>query len=311
LFKTQHLKFVWKYLLLVVSLSLLAAFLLNASQPGRAVEGCPKGCATVNHRRAGPLRVLSLNMLHGFPDFEDLSLRLDLIASEIRRLDADVVLLQEVPWTRATGNGAKYLAQQLGYNHLYYRANGDRRLIFFEEGEAILSRFRLEGPLSTVLEPRVGFFENRVILGATAATPMGDVDFYVTHLTDKDPQANRRQAESLRRFVEAHTGVLTVAAGDFNAQENSPQIVELASRWTDAYRATHPIDQGLTCCIDDLAAGPGELLEKRIDYIFLVRGTGESGEIISVQHVFDRPFPVASGWQWASDHTGLMVEIEP
>jgi endonuclease/exonuclease/phosphatase family metal-dependent hydrolase len=249
-------------------------------------------------------------MLHGFPDFTDLPARLDLIAAEIRRLDADVVLLQETPWTRATGNGAQSLAQQLDYNYLYYRANGNRRLIFFEEGEAILSRFPLQDPLFTVLQPRTGFFESRVVLGVTAATPWGDIGFFVAHLTGKDPQANRRQAESLRAFVEAHSGDLAVVAGDFNALEDSPQIAALAGRWTDAYRASHPGDAGLTCCIGDLAAGPEEPLEERIDYLFLVAPAAEIAEIVRVQHAFDRPFPTRGGWQWASDHTGLLVEIE-
>jgi len=301
----------WKLLLLFLFLSLLIIFVLNVSKPGQAAEGCPTGCATEVERRAGPLRVLSLNMLHGFPGFKDLPLRLDLIAGEIRHLDADVVLLQETPWARARGNGAKYLAGQLGYNYLYYRANGNRHLIFFEEGESVLSRFPLEDPVFTVLQPKAGFFENRVVLGATAATPQGKVTFFVTHLTDKDPQVNRGQAVSLRSFVEGYSGGLTVIAGDFNAQENSPQIVELASHWTDAYRVIYPDDPGLTCCIDDLTASPGEPLEKRIDYIFLVNMTGESGKITSAQHVFYQPFPVGGGWQWASDHTGLMVEIGP
>lgn len=301
----------WKLPLLFLFLSLLIVLLLNVNKPGLAVEGCPTGCATGVERRAGPLRVLSLNMLHGFPGFKDLPLRLDLIAGEIQRLDVDVVLLQETPWFSVRGNGAKYLAGKLGYNYLYYRANGSRYLIFFEEGESILSRFPLEDPIYTVLQPKAGFFESRVALGATAATPQGRMTFFVTHLTDKDLQVNRGQAESLRSFVEAHSRGLTVVAGDFNALEDSPQIVELASHWTDAYRMIHPDDPGLTCCIEDLTAGPGEPLEKRIDYIFLINMTGESGKTTSAQHVFYRPFPVSGGWQWASDHTGLMVEIGP
>ena len=310
----------WKYLLLVFLLFLVilaTLYVFNASIPGRAVEGCPQGCATASVRSAGPLRVLSLNMLHGFPDFKDLPLRLDLIAKEIRRLDADVVLLQEVPWTRATGNGAKFLAQQLGYNYLYYRAEGNRRLIFFETGQAILSRFPLKEAIFSVLPPQAGFFESRAALGATAATPWGDVPFFVAHLTDKkdDPQVNRGQAASLKAFVEAHTTRLAVVGGDFNAQEDSPQILALSSSWIDAYRVLHPDDPGLTCCIDDLTSAPGEALgerlEERIDYIFLVTKTGKSGQILSAQHAFYRPFPAGSGWQWASDHTGLLVELDP
>lgn len=178
----------WKRLLLAVLLLVLVLlailFVFNASIPGRAVEGCPKGCATQSARRVGPLRVVNLNMLHGFPNFRDLPLRLDLIAAEIHRLDADVVLLEEVPWTRATGNGAQFLAQQLGYNYLYYRAEGNRHLIFFETGQAILSRFPLKDVVFSVLPPKAGFFESRVALGATATTPLGEVAFFVTHLTD-------------------------------------------------------------------------------------------------------------------------------
>ena len=304
----NRIRLIVKVLLLVIILVLLALYIINASRPGRGPEGCPEGCATTVEPGAGPLRVVSLNMLHGFPSFKDLKLRLDLIATEIRRLDADVVLLQEVPWTIGTGNAAEVVAQKLGYNYLYYRANGNKNLIFFEEGEAILSRFPFRETEFTELQPRAGLFESRVALGAMAITPWGEVTFYVAHLTDKDPKVNAGQAEDLRSFVEAHTSGFAVVAGDFNAREDSPQIKQLASVWTDTYRAAHPNDKGLTCCIDDLTANPGEPLEERIDYIFLVH---VSGKIISVEHVFDHPFKVGDGWQWSSDHTGLMLEIQP
>ena len=298
-----------KLLLLAAVLFLLVAFLLNASAPGRRVEGCPQGCAAKDEGSVGPLRILSLNMLHGFPGFEHLPLRLELIAGEIRRLEADVVLLQETPWTRATGNGANSLANALGYNYLYFRANGNRNLIFFEEGEAILSRFPLKDPLFTVIEPQMGFFENRVALDATAVTDWGEVTFFVTHLTDKNPEVNQRQVEALLDFVGSHTDGLAVVAGDFNAGENSSQITALASVWTDAYRVMHPSEAGLTCCIDGLNTGPREPLEKRIDYVFLVTKPGDKTQIVDAQHAFDQPFPVQGGWQWASDHTGLLVEL--
>jgi endonuclease/exonuclease/phosphatase family metal-dependent hydrolase len=303
-----------KYLLLLLLLIVLAIlYVFNASIPGKAAEGCPQGCATASARSAGPLRVVDLNMLHGFPDFKDLPLRIDLIASEIRRLDADVVLLEEVPWTRLTGNGAQSLAQKLGYNYLYYRAEGNRHLIFFETGQAILSRFPLKDTVTSVLPPQAGFFESRVALGATALTPWGEIPFFVAHLTDKkdDPGINRGQAASLKAFVEAHTTGLAVVGGDFNAQEHSPQIVALSNSWMDTYRALHPGDPGLTCCIDDLHAAPGEPLVERIDYIFLAGKSGKSSRLVSAKHAFDQPFPVGAGWQWASDHTGLLVELDP
>lgn len=297
-----------KLLFLVIILILLSLYIMNASKPGLSVEGCPDECAITVEPGIGPLRVVSLNMLHGFPRFTDLQLRLDLIATEIRRLNADVVLLQEVPWVRGTGNAAEVVAQKLGYNYIYYRANGNRNLILFEEGEAILSRYPLSKVVFTELQPQAGFFESRVTLGASAVTPWGELFFYVAHLTDKNPKVNEGQAEELKSFVESHTNGLAIVAGDFNAKEDSPQIQRLASVWTDTYRVAYPDDAGLTCCIDELKANPGELLEERIDYIFLVH---EIGKIIRVEHVFDHPFKVGDGWHWASDHTGLMVEIEP
>ena len=247
-------------------------------------------------------------MLHGFPKFRHLTLRVDLIAEEIRRLDVDIILLQEVPWTSRTGNVAEALAKKLGYNYLYYRANGNRNLIFFEEGEAILSRFALEDAVFTTLPPRAGWFESRVSLGATAMTPGGEIRFFVAHLTDKDPHVGEGQADALQAFVEQSSSGMAVVAGDFNAREDSPQIRKLSTVWIDTYRFMHPGDEGHTCCIDNLEASSGESLEERIDYVFLVQG---KDKLVSAEHAFYEPFRVADGWQWASDHTGLMVEIQP
>jgi endonuclease/exonuclease/phosphatase family metal-dependent hydrolase len=293
-------------LLLVLGL-LVTAWLLNVSRPGTSVEGCPEGCATVGERRSGPLRVLSLNVLHGFPQFEHLSQRLDLIAGEIRCQDADIVCLQEVPWTLRLGSGAQYLAAQTGLNHLYLRANGNRRAILFEEGEAILSRYPLREAGFLELEPQAGFFEHRVALWATAVTPWGDLQVLTTHLTHGDPEINHAQAAMLASFVAKAGDGPAVIAGDLNAVEDSPQIEMLTERWTDAFRAAAPVDSGPTCCIDDLTAGPTEPLEGRIDYLFLVPGQGAS--VVTAQRVLDRPHQIDQGWQWASDHVGLLIGI--
>jgi endonuclease/exonuclease/phosphatase family metal-dependent hydrolase len=306
----------WKWLWLVVSLGLAALYVFNASIPGRRVEGCPAGCALAPERRPGPLRVASLNMLHGFPNFKNLPLRIELIAAEIRRLDADVVLLQEVPWTLRTGNAAAVLARELGYNHLYYRAEGNQYLIFFETGQAILSRFPLKDPHSTSLAPhlylrywrrQVNLFESRVALSATARTPWGDVTFVDAHLTNLAAQKNLGQANSLLAFVEDLPAGMQLVAGDFNAREDSPQIRMLSNSWIDVYRSLHPGEPGLTCCIDDLNAPPGEPLEQRIDYQFLVDGRGR---ILRADLAFNQPADRGGTWQWPSDHIGLLVELE-
>lgn len=290
-------------------LALLALWALNASRPGARVEGCPEGCAR-GERREGPLRVLSLNMLHGFPRFRYLEGRLRLLAGEIERLDPDVVLLQEVPWRPGIGPAAAWLGQTTGRNHLYLRANGNRRTILFEEGEAVLSRFPLSDPRFIELQPRVGYFEHRVALRVTVHAPQGAFDVVVTHLTNGPDPLNRAQAASLQAFVSRDLARPTLVAGDFNAEEDSPQIRALSAAWRDAFRLLHPDLPGLTCCVDDLRAGEEEPLEKRIDYLFLVDAGGRAWRAVSVERAFDHPWRLPDGPLWVSDHLGLYAELE-
>lgn len=293
----------------VISLALMLGFwLLNVSQPG-SPHGCPSGCALSTPRREGPLRVLSLNVLHGRPDFENLADRMDIVADEIIAQDADIVLLQEVPWVPEMGEAAEYLANQCGMNHVYLRSNGNRWGILFEEGSAILSRFELRDPSSIELRPQAAIFEHRTALHATAVTPWGDFDIFVTHLTDGEEQINAAQMASLQAFVSTTGSAPALIGGDFNAREDEAHIQALGPEWVDAHLAANPGEPGFTCCIDDLNADPGEALEKRIDYVFLMPRSGVNVDVFSAQTILDQPVRADSGWQWASDHVGLLVEV--
>jgi len=292
-------------LFLVLVLLLLAVWVLNVSRVGGAVEGCPHGCASAVRTPEGGLRVLSLNMLHGFPRFEHLDERLSVIEAEIRRADPDIVCLQEVPWRPGLGTAADYLAERLGLNHVYVRANGNRWAILFEEGEAILSRYPLRDAAFVELTPRAGFFEHRVALRAVAQSPWGDVAIVVTHLTNGDPYVNVGQTNSLKAFVEQAQAIgPAIIAGDFNATETSRQIGEV--QWLDTYRAANPDDQGFTCCVDDLRAGPEQTLDQRIDYLFFAPVPGQAGSVIDSRRAFAEPQRAGGMWLWPSDHVGLL-----
>jgi endonuclease/exonuclease/phosphatase family metal-dependent hydrolase len=294
---------------LLLAAPILAYWVLNVSRPGREVVGCPEDCSETAAEGGESLKVISLNMLHGFPRFHRLQERLNLIASEILSQDADIVCLQEVPWTLPLGNAAEYLARGVGMNYVYLRANGNRNAILFEEGEAILSRYPLRDLDFAELLPQAGFFEHRLVLSATAVTPQGEVRLFVTHLTHGDPDINRDQVESLMIYVQSQDQRPAIMAGDFNASEDSPQIQAVTRIAVDCYRLIHPNDNGFTCCIEDLSMEPAEHLDRRIDYIFLLSDESRGVTVADCQRVLVRPSKVGDGWLWASDHVGVMATI--
>jgi len=293
------------FLILLLVLPLL--LLVNSSRPGANIESCLVDCALSNPSIGGPIRVVSLNMLHGFPKFNDLIKRLEIIGNEIIRLDADIILLQEVPWTLKTGNAAIFLSELTGMNYIYLRANGNRWAIGFEEGEAILSRYPLQSPHHYELQPQAGLFEHRIVLNATAITELGEIGLYVTHLTNGDPDINFGQSESLGNIVGNNEELFSIIAGDFNAVPETNQIQRLGSTWIDAYSYINPLLEGYTCCINNINTN-GDIPSKRIDYIFLAPGS-TTLNVVSAERVFSHPFQIENGWLWASDHIGLSVEI--
>jgi endonuclease/exonuclease/phosphatase family metal-dependent hydrolase len=286
----------------------LGLWVLNASRVG-PLESCLSDCATVDEAGRDTLRVMDLNVLHGFPRFKALSQRLDLIAQEIQRQDADLVCLQEVPWTLRLGNTAQRLAQQTGMNYVYLPANGNRKAILFSEGEAILSRFPLKDVSYIELQPRASFFEQRVAMKATAITPWGAVNVISTHLTTAGSEKNRAQSRALQQFVASQSPQITLIAGDFNALQDSAQILDLSRGWVDTYRLANPDLPGPTCCVEDLTVSSGEMLQKRIDYLFIRPGERPNFQIVSSQVILNQPFRSGDGWQWASDHAGLLTEL--
>ncbi len=316
----QAKKYPSRYRALWLALILLLAsaiWLKNVSKPGTepvvCFDTCTRNQASPESEQVKTLTVLTLNMLHGFPQFNDLEQRVRLLNQTIGRLNVDFVLLQEVPWTNEHGQIVQSLAEQNGLYAAYLRANGNQKLIGFEEGVAILSRYPLHNLSFAELKPAAGFFENRVVLHATAETSLGNIDLFVTHLTHGDTAVNAAQAESLLTFVQNTAVYPTIVAGDFNAVEDSPQILRLASAWQDTFRLAHPNDPGRSCCLPDLATATAQDFHRRVDYLFTVPGTNHTIQTGQIQQIFHEPVATANGRFWVSDHAGLLatLTIEP
>lgn len=194
-----------------------------------------------SHRVAAPhdsparMRVVSFNVLHDYPRFDELEARTARLAAALRVLDADVVLLQEAWWTPAHGNLASRLAAELGMDSTYVRANGSRRLIGFEEGLAALSRWPIVDARAHSLAPRRPAVERRIALSLEIRVAPGQtVPFVVTHLTHSDSGARDAQALSLLELVPTDWHLV---AGDFNGTTHSAAVRAFAEH---GYRTLVP-----------------------------------------------------------------------
>ena len=270
----------------------------------------------------GVLRVLTFNLLHGGPssglwsDDQHLDARLELVARELRALDADILGLQESSIS-GRRNVAARLAGQLGLHWAHASATGrvsgiyllDRLLVWamnFEEGPAILSRWPIVDTEIVDLPRCVKFYDPRVVLRAAIDTPRGRLQVFSTHMSHDACQAKR-----LGEIVRAHTGPLpALVMGDFNASESTEWMQQLVrdAELVDAYRAANPSAGGAT--VWQRPGAPERTATRRIDFIFVRPGTTTPVHVRSSRVVLSTPGQLANGTPlWPSDHYGVLAEL--
>ena len=168
------------------------------------------------------MRVLAYNVKHGRGN--DGNVDLERTARVIRRLNPDVVALQEID-QKATRSGNADEAQKLAeLTGLKYHAFG--RFMDFQGGAygmAIISRY----PLSDVTNLRLpDGAEPRTSLIATVGTPqpfrLASVHFYANE------QERIAQSTALLEFLDKRQGLPCVIAGDFNSKPESPVLKRFA-----------------------------------------------------------------------------------
>lgn len=175
------------------------------------------------------VRLVNLNVLHGYPEFVHQAERRQRLLGALRALDADILVLQEV-W-RATGHGdlGRWLAAELGMDLAYARANGSRRWIGFEEGSAVLSRRPILAARRWVLAPKEPPWEARIALAVEVAVREGEVWTVVgVHLARDDAEVRRGQARDLAQRLPE--GGFVVVAGDFNDSPSESLLRPLLER---------------------------------------------------------------------------------
>ncbi len=162
-------------------------------------------CSPATHAEQGqgdspPLRVLTYNLLHDgawsgfFESGTHLEERLDMSIQELKRLQPDVIALQEASDSRKHGNVPQRIAEALGYQmvfapateHIFGIGFVDRLItsaIGFKEGPAILSRYPIVASEVYDLPRCQRRMDPRILLRAEIKAPDGlDPDLFRPHV---------------------------------------------------------------------------------------------------------------------------------
>ncbi|MBM4363736.1 MAG: endonuclease/exonuclease/phosphatase family protein [Deltaproteobacteria bacterium] len=286
-----------------------------------------------------PLRVATLNVWNRSGPWER---RRELIRSEIRALDLDVLGLQEVLRVVPEGtspdgvwevpdvvadDGAADQASLLvagALRHAAYSRAADYGggLAF---GNAVASRYPIVEHRSFELPGRETG-ETRSLLFARIAHPAGELPFFVTHLNWKLHHGSVRVEQV--RFVMARMaelapvggpGLPPVLVGDFNAEPDSDEIRWLRGLATlggrsvflsDAWIHAGDGSPGYTFDRANPFAALAHEPPRRIDYLF-VRGPDSQlrGEPLRARLAFCTPEPGTEGPVYPSDHFGVTAEL--
>ncbi len=247
---------------------------------------------------AGEVIVISANLWHDWPLHRRLPDRLEAFASLVEEEGAQVVLLQEVMRT-ADFRTDTWLANRLGMTSVYARANGHAGAIGFEEGSAVLSSFPLHDVRQVTLGSSATRFVNRIALGAQFQIDCCKLWAFSTHLSLFHSE-NGRQLAALQGWIEqVARSDPALIGGDFNAHEESAQIIQAQKNWTDTYRTLHPGGRGGTHTINWPWGGKG--LSRRLDYIFIKRAN-PALQILETRHLQAGSLP-------HSDHSAVLTRL--
>jgi endonuclease/exonuclease/phosphatase family metal-dependent hydrolase len=274
--------------------------------------------STPTAQGATTVKVVTVNTAKGDGQY---ACRLEILAEQLRALDADLVLLQEAfaACDRSLAT-APYLADALGLEVAFARARRKPRMVegrelFSDSGLAILSRRPLIDATVVALpwSPADGERIAQIGLVADAAGPILVVNTHLTHLRDGAALRRAQLATIARHPWLGQAVAARLLCGDLNATLDDPELEPLvrgALGWDvlDTYAAGGGGSPRET--IDPRASLSGHAARPRcIDYILsLARTPVEQPAYARSAVVLNRPDALAG--LYPSDHFGVMTTLD-
>jgi endonuclease/exonuclease/phosphatase family metal-dependent hydrolase len=271
------------------------------------------------------LRVLTLNVWNTEGD----SRRLNLINREIRRLNPDLVALQEVVLTSETNQLDRLLhGTELSVTHQAQAMPSSPPWVERYGGSAVATRWPHR--VVEVLDSRLADAADVPWCTLAASVPLPDVGdlLFIAATTawrlDAE-SARERQVVAITDLDARHRGALpTIIAGDFNAAPEAASIRYLTGLQSLGGRSVHYHDAwavagegpGYTWTVDNPNARTvvdqivrQPVHRRRIDYIFVGSWHAHPqahGHVRSASLALDQP----DDGIWASDHFGVVADLE-
>ena len=259
------------------------------------------------------IKVLTLNLWNVD---HALDRRSALLASGLRRLQPDIVCLQEVSQDPATQQARSELfAAACGLPHHLFSGIGEtaspgaKAMPATLEGLAILSRFPALGQQTIALPnfpgdyPRQAFLAELSVQNRKIVVVTSHLSYPPAFFRERELQM-KQVLDSIDQFTSHGDVEAIILTGDFN-DEPSAASVQAISRsrhgFRDVYSTCHPGGDGATFTSNNPYATPGFEPGLRIDYIF----ASPNLRPLKYRRVFDG----ADGLDFVSDHFGVMCEF--
>lgn len=279
------------------------------------------------------LRIVTLNagllsVLGGRVEFAPfVAERLAALPAELRRLDADIVALQEI----YRQEHREFILAELRDVFPHFVYGRKRRNLGIENGLMTLSKTPAAGSLALFRDAAIDerLIDNKGVLSCRIDVGGGGLILLNLHTTagsfllhPEAPKANRIRARQIRQILSlaAAEGAVTMIAGDLNAgpgvsEENFRQVLE--GGYESAYDLLHGPDQVYTW-------DPANRLNRngphrssppqRIDHVFIRKSDLVRGRIRLLSSVIcckKESVSTSPGERvTVSDHFGLQVDLE-